>query len=126
MAGPLDGIVVLDLTRALAGPYATALLADLGATVTKVESSKGGDSTRGWPPFEGEHSLYYDSVNRGKSSIAVDFRSPEGIALIRSLALAADVVIENFRPGVMAEMGLDPASLRAEKPGLVIASVSGF
>lgn len=123
---PLDGIVVLDLTRALAGPYATALLADLGATVTKVESIKGGDSTRAWPPFEGSHSLYYDSVNRGKSSIAIDFYTPEGRALLRQLALAADVVIENFKPGTMAEMGLDPASLRAEKPDLVIASVSGF
>ncbi len=123
---PLDGITVLDLTRALAGPYATALLADMGATITKVESMKGGDSTRGWPPFENEHSLYFDSVNRGKSSIALDFYTPEGRALLRRLALASDVVVENFRPGVMAEMGLDAASLRAEKPSLIIASVSGF
>lgn len=123
---PLAGITVLDLTRALAGPYATALLSDLGATVTKVESIKGGDSTRGWPPFEGDHSLYYDSTNRGKSSIALDFYSEEGKALLRRLALASDVVIENFRPGVLAEMGLDPDELRAEKPGLVVASVSGF
>jgi crotonobetainyl-CoA:carnitine CoA-transferase CaiB-like acyl-CoA transferase len=123
---PLSGIVVLDLTRALAGPYATALLSDLGATVTKVESIKGGDSTRGWPPFEGDHSLYYDSTNRGKSSIALDFYSEEGRALLKRLALASDVVIENFRPGVLAEIGLDPDELRAEKPGLVVASVSGF
>lgn len=123
---PLDGIRVLDLTRALAGPYATALLADMGATITKVESMKGGDSTRGWPPFENEHSLYFDSVNRGKSSIALDFYSQEGKELIRRMALDSDVVIENFRPGVMAEMGLDVAGLRAEKPSLVIASVSGF
>lgn len=123
---PLAGITVLDLTRALAGPYATALLADLGATVTKVESVKGGDSTRGWPPFEGDHSLYYDSTNRGKSSIALDFYSEEGQGLLRRLALASDVVIENFRPGVMAELGLDPESLLAERPGLVVASVSGF
>lgn len=123
---PLEGIVVLDLTRALAGPYATALLADLGARVTEVESIKGGDSTRSWPPFEGDHSLYYDSVNRGKSSIAIDFYSHEGRALLRRLVLDADVVIENFKPGTMAEMGLDPAGLRAEKPSLVIASVSGF
>ena len=123
---PLDGITVLDLTRALAGPYATALLADMGATITKVESIKGGDSTRGWPPFENEHSLYFDSVNRGKSSIALDFYAPEGKALLRRMALASDVVIENFRPGVMAEMGLDAAGLRAEKPELIVASVSGF
>jgi len=123
---PLDGIVVLDLTRALAGPYATALLADLGATIIKVESKKGGDSTRAWPPFEGAHSLYFDSVNRNKSSIAIDFYSPEGAALLRRMALDADVVIENFKPGTMAEMGLDPAELRAEKPSLIVASVSGF
>ena len=123
---PLEGIVVLDLTRALAGPYATALLADLGATIIKVESKKGGDSTRAWPPFEGAHSLYFDSVNRNKSSIAIDFYSPEGAALLRSMALDADVVIENFKPGTMTEMGLDPAELRAEKPSLIVASVSGF
>ena len=126
MALPLDGIVVLDLTRALAGPYATALLADLGATIIKVESKKGGDSTRAWPPFEGAHSLYFDSVNRNKSSIAIDFYSPEGASLLRRMALDADVVIENFKPGTMAEMGLDPAELRAEKPSLIVASVSGF
>jgi CoA:oxalate CoA-transferase len=123
---PLEGIAVLDLTRALAGPYATALLGDLGATITKVESKKGGDTTRSWPPFEGEHSLYFDSVNRNKSSIAIDFYSPEGAALLRRLVLAADVVIENFKPGTMTEMGLDPAELRQQKPELIIASVSGF
>ena len=123
---PLEGITVLDLTRALAGPYATALLADMGATITKVESVKGGDSTRSWPPFENDHSLYFDSVNRGKSSIALDFYTPEGKALLRRMALASDVVIENFRPGVMAEMGLDAAGLRAEEPSLIVASVSGF
>ena len=123
---PLEGIVVLDLTRALAGPYATALLGDLGATIIKVESKKGGDTTRAWPPFEGEHSLYFDSVNRNKSSIAVDFYSVEGATLLKRLALDADVVVENFKPGTMTEMGLDPADLRAQKPELIIASVSGF
>ena len=123
---PLAGVTVLDLTRALAGPYCTALLSDLGATITKVESVSGGDITRGWPPFEGEHSLYFESVNRGKSSIAVDFYAPDGQALLRELALRSDVVVENFRAGVMAELGLDPDSLRAEKPSLIVASVSGF
>lgn len=123
---PLAGITVLDLSRALAGPYATALLADMGATVIKVESIKGGDSSRSWPPFEDEHSLYFDSVNRGKSSIAVDFYTPEGKDLLRKLALEADVLIENFRPGVLASMGLDPEALRTENPGLIVASVTGF
>jgi CoA:oxalate CoA-transferase len=123
---PLEGIRVLDLTRALAGPYCTALLSDLGAQITKVESISGGDITRSWPPFQGEHSLYFESINRGKSSIALDFYSPEGKALLRRLALASDVVVENFRSGVMADIGLDPDELRAEKPALVIASVSGY
>jgi CoA:oxalate CoA-transferase len=125
-AGPLAGITVLDLSRALAGPFATALLTDMGATVIKVESIKGGDSTRSWPPFENEHSLYFDSTNRGKSSIALDFYSPQGQKLLRQLALEADVLVENFRPGVLSEMGLDPAGLRAEKPALIVASVNGF
>lgn len=125
-AGPLAGTTVLDLSRALAGPFATALLTDMGAAVIKVESIKGGDSTRSWPPFENEHSLYFDSTNRGKSSLALDFYSPEGQRLLRQLALEADVVVENFRPGVLSDIGLDPAVLRSEKPELIIASVSGF
>ena len=123
---PLAGITVLDLSRALAGPFATALLADMGATIIKAESIKGGDSSRSWPPFEKEHSLYFDSVNRGKDSIAIDFYTPQGRNLLRRMALSADVVIENFRPGVMADMGLDPEELRIEKPDLIVASVTGF
>jgi CoA:oxalate CoA-transferase len=123
---PLAGITVLDLSRALAGPFATALLTDMGAAVIKVESIKGGDSTRSWPPFENDHSLYFDSANRGKSSVALDFYSPEGQRLLRQLVLQADVLVENFRPGVLSEMGLDPAGLRAQKPDLIIASVTGF
>jgi CoA:oxalate CoA-transferase len=123
---PLDGITVMDLSRALAGPYCTALLGDLGARIVKVESIKGGDSTRTWPPFEGEHSLYYDSTNRNKESIAVDFYTDQGRRLLWDLAVHADVLVENFRPGVLATMGLDPEKLREANPGLVIASVSGF
>ncbi|HEY8752220.1 MAG TPA: CaiB/BaiF CoA-transferase family protein [Arthrobacter sp.] len=123
---PLAGIRVLDLSRALAGPYATALLADLGAEVIKVESIKGGDSSRAWAPFENDHSLYFDSTNRGKSSIAVDFYAEAGRDLLWRLALRCDVVVENFRPGVLSTMGLDPDLLRAAKPELIIASVSGF
>ncbi|MGP9502027.1 CaiB/BaiF CoA transferase family protein [Specibacter sp. AOP5-B1-6] len=123
---PLEGIRILDLSRALAGPYATALLGDLGATIIKTESIKGGDSSRSWPPFENDHSLYFDSANRGKESIAIDFYTQAGRDLLWQLAMSADVVVENFRPGVLATMGLDPEQLRAAKPALVIASVSGF
>ncbi|GAA4657516.1 CaiB/BaiF CoA transferase family protein [Arthrobacter cryoconiti] len=123
---PLEGIRVLDLSRALAGPYATALLSDLGAQIIKTESIKGGDSSRSWPPFENEHSLYFDSANRGKQSIAIDFYSQEGRDLLWQLAVSSDVVVENFRPGVLATMGLDPDALRETKPEIVIASVSGF
>lgn len=123
---PLSGVRIVDLSRALAGPYATALLADLGAEIIKVEGISGGDSSRAWPPFDGEHSLYFDSANRGKSSIAVDFYSPEGRELLWKLAMSADALVENFRPGVLAKMGLDPDALREANPGLVIASVTGF
>lgn len=123
---PLAGTRILDLSRALAGPYAAALLSDLGATVIKAENIKGGDSSRSWPPFEDEHSLYFDSCNRGKESIAVDFYSQPGRELLWQLAMSADVVLENFRPGVLATMGLDPDELRAAKPELILASVSGF
>ncbi|SEE73994.1 Crotonobetainyl-CoA:carnitine CoA-transferase CaiB [Arthrobacter alpinus] len=123
---PLEGVRILDLSRALAGPYATALLSDLGATIIKAESIKGGDSSRAWPPFENEHSLYFDSANRGKESIAIDFYSQPGRELLWKLAMSADVVVENFRPGVLATMGLDPEELRAAKPELILASVSGF
>lgn len=114
------------MSRALAGPYATSLLSDLGAYVIKVESIRGGDSSRDWPPFDGEYSLYFDSVNRGKHSIAIDMYTAAGKELIRELAATADVLVENFRPGVMAAMGLDPAELRARTPGLIVASVTGF
>jgi CoA:oxalate CoA-transferase len=123
---PLEGVTVIDLSRALAGPYCTALLGDLGARIVKVESVKGGDSARTWPPFEGDHSLYYDSTNRNKESIAIDFYSDQGRKLLWDLAVTADVLVENFRPGVLATMGLDPERLQEVNPGLVIGSVSGF
>jgi crotonobetainyl-CoA:carnitine CoA-transferase CaiB-like acyl-CoA transferase len=123
---PLEGITVVDLSRALAGPYCSALLADLGSTIVKVESSKGGDVTRLWPPFEGEHSLYFESTNRNKSSIALDFYSEDGRAVLHRLVAQADVLLENFRPGVMDKLGLDPARLRTERPDLIVASITGF
>lgn len=116
----------MDISRALAGPYAASLLSDMGATVIKVESVKGGDSSRAWAPFDGEHSLYFDSVNRGKQSLAVDFYSKEGKSILWELALESDVLIENFRPGVLAATGLDPVLLREANPKLIIASVTGF
>jgi CoA:oxalate CoA-transferase len=123
---PLQGIRVLDLTRALSGPFCTALLGDLGADIVKVESLKGGDSARLWPPYEDDHSLYFESVNRGKRSVAVDFYSDEGRHLLRELARNTDVIVENFRPGVLAKTGLVPEELREDNPDLIIQSISGF
>jgi crotonobetainyl-CoA:carnitine CoA-transferase CaiB-like acyl-CoA transferase len=126
-AGALDGLVVLDLTRVLSGPFATMTLADLGADVVKVEQPGTGDDTRQWgPPFQGEEAAYFLSVNRNKRSLAVDLKSPEGLELVRELARRADVVVENFRPGTAARLGLGYEELAAENPGLVYASISGY
>ena len=131
----LAGIRVLDLSRVLAGPWSTQILADLGADVVKVEVPGRGDDTRAWgPPFlkgpDGQDeigtSAYYLAANRNKRSIAVDFASSEGAALLRELALKADIVIENFKVGGLKKYGLDWESLRAVKPNLVYCSVTGF
>ncbi|MEV6039513.1 CoA transferase [Nonomuraea sp. NPDC052116] len=124
--GPLSGLLVADFSRVLAGPYATMLLADLGADVVKVESP-GGDDTRSWtPPARGEVSTYYLGVNRGKRSIALDLRDPGDAEAARELARRADVLVENFRPGGLAKYGLDFPAVRALNPGVVYASISGF
>jgi len=128
---PLDGIKVLDLSRVLAGPWCTQLLADLGAEVTKIERPGQGDDTRHWgPPWHGEGedrvAAYFLSCNRGKKSAAIDFSKPEGAALVRTLAEQADVVIENFKVGGLKKFGLDAASLREKNPRLVYASITGF
>lgn len=126
-APPLSGLVVLDFTRILAGPLCTMVLADLGAEVTKVERPGGGDDTRAWgPPFVGEDAVYYLSVNRGKKSITLDLGDPEDQQVARRLAASADVVVENFRSGVMARFGLDYASLSEANPRLVYCSVPAF
>jgi crotonobetainyl-CoA:carnitine CoA-transferase CaiB-like acyl-CoA transferase len=126
-ARPLEGLAVLDLSRVLAGPYATQLLGDLGADVWKIERPGTGDETRAWgPPFVGGLSAYYLSVNRNKRSAALDFRDPAHAAALRRAALAADVVVENFLPGELARFGLDAASLRRGKPDLVCCSITGF
>ncbi|MDQ3506281.1 MAG: CoA transferase [Actinomycetota bacterium] len=127
VGGPLEGCRVVDLTRILSGPYATMLLADLGAEVIKVERPGGGDDTRSWgPPFWGELSTYFAAVNRGKRSVVVDLSMEEGRELVRRLAATADVVTENFRPGVTRRLGLDYQTLAADNPRLVYASISGF
>jgi len=123
---PLQGVKVLDLTRALSGPFCSMIMADLGAEVIKVEALPEGDMSRDWGPFDREVSTYFLSANRNKKSVAVDFRKPEGLALIKKMALASDVLVENFRVGTLANMGLDDESLHAGNPGLVIASISGF
>ena len=131
---PLSGLLVADFSRVLAGPLATMTLADLGATVVKVERPGTGDDTRGWgPPFlkdqEGNPTRdagYFLAVNRGKRSVTVDIAEPEGQAVIRRLAEGADIVLENFKAGALARYGLDAASLRAVNPRLIYLSVTGF
>ncbi len=124
--GPLDGLLVADFSRILAGPYATMLMADLGAEVVKVEGP-GGDDTRTWmPPVRDEVSTYYLSVNRNKRSIALDLKDPEDLAVAQDLARRADIVVENFRPGGLAKYGLDYDTVSAANGRVVYASISGF
>ncbi len=131
---PLSHLTVLDLSRVLAGPWCTQLLADLGATVIKIERPGSGDDTRAWgPPFlkdaqgsDTSEAAYYLACNRGKLSVAVDFTKPEGQRIVRDLALQADVLVENFKVGGLAKYGLDYASVAALNPRLVYASITGF
>jgi formyl-CoA transferase len=127
----LQGVKVLDLSRVLAGPWCTQLLADLGAEVIKIERPGAGDDTRHWgPPWHGlgdeRVAAYFLSCNRGKKSAAIDFSQPEGAALVRQLASQADVVVENFKVGRLRKFGLDGASLRSANPRLIYASITGF
>ena len=126
-APPLDGIRVVDLSRVLAGPYCTMMLADLGADVVKVERPGEGDETRAWgPPYAGDVAAYFLAVNRSKRSVAFDLKHPRGRALALDLCARADVVLENFRPGAAARLGLDAASVRGRNPGVVYCSITGF
>ncbi len=122
---PLSGIRIIDFTRVLAGPYCTALLADMGAEVIKIESIDGDDYRHIGPFFNGRSALF-EGVNRGKKSIAIDLKTPDEIKALRALIKRSDVVVENFRPGVMAKLGLGPEVLRADSDRLIYASISGF
>jgi crotonobetainyl-CoA:carnitine CoA-transferase CaiB-like acyl-CoA transferase len=125
--GPLTGTTVLDLTRVLSGPYCTMMLADLGARVIKIEQPRGGDDTRHWgPPFLGTESAYFLSINRNKESVTLDFKHARGRALLDQLIAMSDVVVENFRPGTLARLGLDYATLAPKYPRLIHCSVSGY
>ncbi|WP_306740178.1 CaiB/BaiF CoA-transferase family protein [Arthrobacter sp. B0490] len=127
LPGPLEGLKVADFSRVLAGPFASMMLADFGADVLKVESPAG-DDTRSWVPPVDEHGVgtYFSSVNRNKRSVVCDLATEEGLARALALALEADIVIENFRPGVMQRFGLDYASLAGRRPDLVYCSITGF
>ncbi|HEU4973604.1 MAG TPA: CoA transferase [Baekduia sp.] len=128
MASALGNLRIVDFSRVLAGPFATMLLADLGATVVKVERPGAGDDTRAWgPPFDDRgQATYFQSVNRNKDSVALDLADPDDLATARALVAEADVVVENFRPGVMDKLGLGYDELRAGNPSLVYCSITGF
>ncbi len=127
-SGALEGVLVADFSRVLAGPYATMLLADLGADVIKVERPGSGDDTRAWgPPWDADgRSTYFLGVNRNKRSVALDLKDPQDLVKARALALKADVVVENFIPGTMDLAGLGYEDVRRENPGVVYASITGF
>ena len=124
--GPLTGLLVVDFSRVLAGPFSTMMLADLGARVIKVEKPDTGDDSRTYGPFLDGRSLYFARVNHGKESLAADLRSPADLALVREVISRADVLVENFRPGVMARLGLGYDDVRAFNDRLVYCSISGF
>jgi formyl-CoA transferase/CoA:oxalate CoA-transferase len=126
-SGPLAGVRILDLSRILSGPFATMIFADLGADVIKLENPRTGDDTREWaPPYQGDQSAYFLSVNRNKRGIAVDLKTAQGREVALRLVDRADVLVENFRPGTAARLGLGYDDLHARNPGLIYASISGF
>lgn len=124
--GPLSGIKVLDFSRILSGPYASMVLADLGAQIIKIEPVNSGDETRNFPPFQSGMSHYFIALNRNKQSLSLDLKSPEGVKIARDLAAQCDIVLENFRPGVMDRLGLGYDVLRAENKGLIYCAITGF
>ena len=126
MSGPLNGIRVLDLTRVLAGPYATMILRDFGAEVIKIEQPGAGDEARGVGPFKNGVSLYFMSINRGKKSITLNLRTERGKNIFWDLVKQSDIVIENFRPGAMKRLGLDYEAIKLHNPKIIYAACSGF
>ena len=124
--GLLDGVVVLDLTRVLAGPYCGVLLADMGATVIKVENPKGGDDTRAYGPYINDNSVYFTNFNRSKQGVTLNLKDPEAKEIFKEMVKKADVVIENYRPGTMEKLGLGYDVLKEINPGIIYGSVSGF
>lgn len=127
MAGPLEGIRVVDLTRILAGPYCTMMLGDMGAEVIKIENPDGGDDTRGWgPPFLNGVSTYFISINRNKKSLTLNLKDERGKELLRDLIRKGDVVVENFRPGALDKLGFSWEEIHRINPAVIFASLSGF
>src|SRR5690349_20119230 len=127
MTAPLEGIRVLDLSRALAGPYCAMMLGDMGADVIKIEHPQGGDEARGWgPPFQAGESSYFLSVNRNKRSLTLDLKSEKGKEALRRLVKTADVLLENFSPGVLEKLGFGWETLHELNPRLVYCAISGF
>ena len=126
MEGLLDGIVVLDLGRVLACPYAATMMADMGATVIKIENPKGGDDTRKMGPFVNGNSVYYANFNRGKVGVTLNLKEPEGKEIFKEMVKKADVVLENYRPGTMEKLGLGYDVLKEGNPGIIYGSISGF
>src|ERR1041385_332056 len=125
-AGPLAGIRVVDLTRVLAGPFCTQSLGDLGAEVLKIEPPERGDETRHFPPFVAGESHYFLGINRNKKSLVIDLQQPQGAEILRRLAARADILVENYRPGVMDRLGLGYEALSEINPRLIYCAISGF
>jgi crotonobetainyl-CoA:carnitine CoA-transferase CaiB-like acyl-CoA transferase len=124
--GPLNGVKVLDFSRILSGPYASMILADLGAEVIKIEPTEKGDETRSFPPFLGGMSHYYMALNRSKKSVTLNLKSDEGVRIAKGLAAQSDIVLENFRPGIMDKLGLGYEELTSQNPSLIYCSITGF
>ena len=126
MPRPLAGVRVLDLTRVLAGPFCSMILADMGAEVIKVEEPGKGDDTRSWPPFKGGESTYFMSVNRGKLSLTLNLKAEAGRGILKKLIARSDVLVENFRTGTMDRLGFGYTALARRHPKLIYCSISGF